>query len=113
MGDVPAMIDHGYLVSVRELRELCNILTTGNLEYRVFRPNDSRVLIRFNDDPKDTLTLNALCSLFCIPNSSRDLWSRGVLRQNSMRTENRAIPCHDGCLIQVISSPSNAKNLSR
>jgi len=25
-----------------------------------------------------------------------------VLRQNSMRTENSAIPCHDGCLIQVI-----------
>jgi len=36
-----------------------------------------------------------------------------VLRQNSMRTENSAIPCHDGCLIQVIPSPSNAKNLSR
>src|SRR6267154_3324036 len=36
-----------------------------------------------------------------------------VLRQNSMRTENSAIPCHDGCLIQVIPSPSNAKNLCR
>jgi hypothetical protein len=36
-----------------------------------------------------------------------------VLRQNSMRTENGAILCHDGCLIQVIPSPSNAKNLSR
>jgi hypothetical protein len=28
-----------------------------------------------------------------------------------MRTGNSAIPCHDGCLIQVIPSPSNAKNL--
>jgi hypothetical protein len=36
-----------------------------------------------------------------------------VLRHNSMRTENSAIPCRDGCLIQVIPSPSNAKNLSR
>jgi len=36
-----------------------------------------------------------------------------VLRQNSMRTENSAIPCRDGCLIQVIPSPSTAKNLSR
>ena len=36
-----------------------------------------------------------------------------MLRQNSMRTENSAIPCRDGCLIQVIPSPSNAKNLSR
>ena len=38
---------------------------------------------------------------------------RAVLRQNSMRTENSAVPCRDGCLIQVIPSPSNAKNLSR
>jgi hypothetical protein len=36
-----------------------------------------------------------------------------VLRQNSVRTENSAIPCRDGCLIQVIPSPSDAKNLSR
>jgi hypothetical protein len=35
-----------------------------------------------------------------------------VLRQNSMRTENGAIHCRDGCLIQVIPSPSNAKILS-
>jgi hypothetical protein len=28
-----------------------------------------------------------------------------------MRTENSAIPCRDGCLIQVIPSPSDAKNL--
>jgi len=30
-----------------------------------------------------------------------------------MRTENSAIPCRDGCSIQVIPSPSSAKNLSR
>jgi hypothetical protein len=35
-----------------------------------------------------------------------------VLRQNSVRTENSAIPCRDGCLIQVIPSASDAKNLS-
>jgi len=34
-----------------------------------------------------------------------------VLRQNSIRTENSAIPCRDGCPIQVIPSPSRAKNL--
>src|SRR5258708_13397604 len=28
-----------------------------------------------------------------------------------MRTKNRAIPCRDGCPIQVIPSPSRAKNL--
>src|SRR5260370_26094325 len=36
-----------------------------------------------------------------------------VLRQNSMRTENSAIPCRDGCPIQVIPSPSSVENLSR
>jgi Protein of unknown function DUF72 len=36
-----------------------------------------------------------------------------VLPQNSMRTESSAIPCRDGCPIQVILSPSSAKNLSR
>src|SRR5260370_34810674 len=34
-----------------------------------------------------------------------------VLRQNSMRTEDSAIPCRDGCPIQVIPSPARAKNL--
>src|SRR6267378_3857477 len=32
------------------------------------------------------------------------------LRQNSMRTENRAIPCRDCCPIQVIPSFPSAKN---
>ena len=42
------------------------------------------------------------------------LWiTTPVLRQYPMRNENSAIPRHDGCLIQVIPSPSNAKNLSR
>jgi hypothetical protein len=36
-----------------------------------------------------------------------------VLRQNSVRTENSALPWRDGCSIQVIPSPSSAKNLSR
>src|SRR5258705_11418568 len=50
-------------------------------------------------------------SRFIGPDSEAN--SDPVLRQNSMRTENSAIPCRDGCLIQVIPSPSNAKNLSR
>jgi len=33
-----------------------------------------------------------------------------VPRQNSMRTEDSAIPSRDGCPIQVIPSPSSAKN---
>jgi hypothetical protein len=38
---------------------------------------------------------------------------RAVLRQNSRRPENSAISCCDGGPIQVIPSPSSAKNLSR
>jgi hypothetical protein len=38
---------------------------------------------------------------------------KDVLRQNSMRTENSTIPSREGCPIQVIPSPSSAKNLSR
>ena len=30
-----------------------------------------------------------------------------------MRAENSALPCRDGCPIQVIRSPSSPKNLSR
>jgi len=36
-----------------------------------------------------------------------------VLRQNSIRTTNGAIPCRDGWPVQAIPSPSSAKNLSR
>ena len=32
---------------------------------------------------------------------------------NCMRTEKSAIPCRDGCPVQVIPSPSSAENLSR
>ena len=36
-----------------------------------------------------------------------------VLRQNSIRTENSAIPCRDRCPIGVIPSSPSAKILSR
>jgi len=36
-----------------------------------------------------------------------------VLRQNSIRTENSAIPCRDDCPIQVLPHPPSAKILSR
>jgi hypothetical protein len=45
--------------------------------------------------------------------AGRNCAHAAVLRQNSIRTENSAIPCRDGCPIQVIPSPSVAKNLSR
>ena len=36
-----------------------------------------------------------------------------LLHQNSMRTENSAIPCRDDCPIQVLPHPASAKILSR
>jgi hypothetical protein len=38
---------------------------------------------------------------------------RSCASPNCMRTEKSPIPYRDGCLVQVISSLSNAKNLSR
>ncbi len=41
----------------------------------------------------------------------KESFPRPVIRQDSMRTENSAIPCRDGYPIQVLPSPSIAKNL--
>jgi hypothetical protein len=54
------MIEAAFLVSVAELKEICSELTTDQYEYKLFRPNDGSILIRFNDDPKDVFNLNAL-----------------------------------------------------
>ena len=56
-----------------------------------------------------SITLPALASTqsFSVPGYV------AVLRQNSVRAENSAIPWRDGCPIQVIPSPSSAKSLSR
>jgi hypothetical protein len=60
------VIEAAFLVSVAELKEICGELTTGRYEYKLFRPNDSTILIRFNDDPKDFMSLNALHFTFSI-----------------------------------------------
>jgi len=62
--------------------------------------------IEYEDDCRDVRRLD-------LEIATRDYRPQGVLRQNSMRTENSAIPCRDGCPIQVVPSPSSAKNLSR
>jgi len=58
------MIEAAFLVSVAQLKELCGELTTKQYEYRLYRPGDGRVMIRFNDDPKDLCNLNAICFTF-------------------------------------------------
>ncbi|SRR6266566_756573 len=66
------MIDQCYLASVQDLREICKELTDekyergGKCEYWLFRPNDAHVTIRFNDDSRDFLNLNALGFTFPI-----------------------------------------------
>jgi hypothetical protein len=66
MVELPNMIDQAYLISVQDLREICSELTSHNCEYRLLRPNDGHVLIRFNDDAHDVLNLNALSFTFPI-----------------------------------------------
>lgn len=62
------MIDQCYLVSVLDLRDLCRELSNPleGIDYHLSKPSSDRVLIRFNDDPKDVLNLNALCFAFPI-----------------------------------------------
>ena len=60
------MIESCFLVSVAELKEICGELTVDRYEYKLFRPNESSILIRFNDDPKDFMNLNALHFTFPI-----------------------------------------------
>ena len=62
------MIDQCHLISVADLRELLNELSNplDGIEYALMKPSMDRVLIRFNDDPKDVINLNALCYAFPI-----------------------------------------------
>jgi hypothetical protein len=58
--------------------------------------------------------MKARCYILGNPVTAQKLLAAGgVGRQNSLRTENGAIPCRDGCPIQVIPSPSSAENLSQ
>lgn len=62
------MIDQAYLVSVLDLKEICQQLSNplDGTEYALLRPNDGKVLIRFNDDPHDFMNLNSLSFSFPI-----------------------------------------------
>lgn len=64
------VIRAAYVLSVLDLRHVCKKLTSneenrGNtFGYRLLRPNDGCVLIRFSDDPTDFGSLNSLCFSF-------------------------------------------------
>jgi hypothetical protein len=62
------MIDQCHLVSVADLEDICHELSNplNGVEYRLLKPNDGKVMIRFNDDPRDFMNLNALCYTFPI-----------------------------------------------
>ena len=62
------MIDQCHLVSVADLEDICHELSNplDGIEYKLVKPRDGKVLIRFSDDPKDVLNLNALCYTFPI-----------------------------------------------
>ena len=61
------------------------------------------ILARDNRNCRICVIIASLSLLFAVPCAS----------PNYKRTENSAIPCRDGCPIQVIPSRSSAKNLSR
>src|SRR5882762_5074473 len=81
MGDIPTVIDQAYLVSVQELREICEELSCDRYEYRLFRADETQVRIRYSDDViSDFFNLNAVCFLFPIV---ADMWPLGLLQRNA------------------------------
>ena len=75
MAGMDGPVDRAYLVSVEDLRDICDALTDGKLEYRLTR-DGKQVAISYNDGPDD---LNAVCFTFPIV---VDIWTLGILARN-------------------------------
>jgi len=76
MAGMDGPVDRAYLVSVEDLRDICDALTDGKLEYRLTR-DGKQVAISYNDGPDD---LNAVCFTFPIV---VDIWTLGILARNA------------------------------
>ena len=63
MAGMDGPVDRAYLVSVEDLRDICEALTDGKREYRLTREDEKQVAISYNDGPDD---LNAVCFTFPI-----------------------------------------------
>jgi hypothetical protein len=63
MAEMGGPVDRAYLVSVDDLRDICDALNDGKREYKLTCDDEKTVAIFFNDGPDD---LNSLCFTFPI-----------------------------------------------
>lgn len=63
MAEMAGPVDRAYLVSVEDLRDICDALSDGKREYKLTCEGDREVSISYNDPPDD---LNALSFTFPI-----------------------------------------------
>ena len=63
MAGMDGPVDRAYLVSVEDLRDICDALNDGKREYRLTCEDEKQVAIFYNDGPDD---LNAVCFTFPI-----------------------------------------------
>jgi hypothetical protein len=67
MEEDPTMIDRAYMVSVLDLREICENLSQSQHGYRLFRASDNSVYIRYTEDAiSDFFSLNSISYVFPI-----------------------------------------------
>jgi len=63
MGEMGGPVDRAYLVSVDDLRDICDALNDGKREYELTCGDEKTVAITYNDGPDD---LNSICFTFPI-----------------------------------------------
>jgi hypothetical protein len=63
MGEMDGPVERAYLVSVDDLRDICNALHDGKSEYKLTCDDEKTVAISYNEGPDD---LNAVCFTFPI-----------------------------------------------
>ncbi len=76
MAGMGGPVDRAFLVSVEDLRDICDALNDEKCEYRLTRESEREVAIFYNEGPDD---LNAVCFTFPI---IVDIWTLGVLARN-------------------------------
>ena len=76
MAGMDGPVDRAFLVSVEDLREICNALTDGKREYKLTWEAEKEVTILYNNGLDD---LNAVCFTFPI---IVDIWTLGILARN-------------------------------
>jgi hypothetical protein len=63
MGEMGGVVERAFIVSVDDLRDICDALNDGKHEYKLTCDDEKTVAISYNDGPDD---LNSICFIFPI-----------------------------------------------